>query len=157
MNTAKRIAELRMLHGMSQEDLAERLIISRSVVAKWENGTRMPDRRTVEKLSELFGVPPDSICETDKSALREIEACVPDGDAGSLDVQQAIDAFLSGLTEKERNVFLRRYHFFEKPSEIAERYGMTPVNVRVMLHRLRAGLRKALSDSGSRERKEKKQ
>lgn len=155
MNTAKRIAELRMLHGMSQEDLAARLFVSRSLVAKWENGTRRPDGRTVEKLSELFGVPPDSISGTDKSALREIAACVPDGDASTGNVQQIINNFLSGLSEKERNVFLRRYHFFEKPSEIAERYGMTAVNVRVTLHRLRAGLKEALSGKESPERKEK--
>ena len=38
MNTAQRLQQLRKEKGMSQEELAERLWVSRQAVSKWESG-----------------------------------------------------------------------------------------------------------------------
>lgn len=42
--------------GLTQEELAKRLNVSRPMLSKWENGTSVPDLEAVIKLSNLFGV-----------------------------------------------------------------------------------------------------
>ena len=51
---AEKIKALRDLKGWSQEDLAERLGISRSAVGNYEQGTREPDIETLENLADTF-------------------------------------------------------------------------------------------------------
>ena len=54
-----RIAELRRQNGMSQEELADRLGISRQSVSKWESGQSQPEIEKLLQLSELFHVSTD--------------------------------------------------------------------------------------------------
>ncbi len=54
MEVGKKIYQLRKLSGMTQEQLAEKLNISRQTLSKWENGTSMPDVESVVGLSMLF-------------------------------------------------------------------------------------------------------
>ena len=51
---AEKIKALRDLKGWSQEDLAEKLGISRSAVGNYEQGTREPDLETLENLADTF-------------------------------------------------------------------------------------------------------
>ena len=142
MNTGSRISELRRKAGLSQDGLAEKLFVSRSLVQKWENGTRMPDARSLEGLSALFGVPAGEIVERDSCVLDELSTCIPAGaeiDSGQL--PGIIEEFLLSLKDADRIVFVRRYHFFDRPSEIAERFGLGKGQVRVILHRARRKLR----------------
>ena len=59
MVLADKIMELRKRNGWSQEELAERLGVSRQAVSKWEGATSMPDMDKVVKMSEIFGVSTD--------------------------------------------------------------------------------------------------
>ncbi|GAJ28636.1 helix-turn-helix domain-containing protein [Acidomonas methanolica] len=56
---AKKIVSLRKAHGMTQEDLAEKLGLSRSAVAALETGRSSSTRKHVPTLAEIFGVPVD--------------------------------------------------------------------------------------------------
>ena len=60
----------------------------------------------------------------------------------------AVDRFLRTQPERSRNLFLRRYFYFESRSEIAERYGMAVTQVSVTLSRTRKKLRKYLIEEG---------
>lgn len=53
---SKNIKRLRMLQNMSQEELAQKLFVSRQAVSSWENGRTQPDLEMIQKLAELFGV-----------------------------------------------------------------------------------------------------
>jgi transcriptional regulator with XRE-family HTH domain len=53
---AKNIAELRLLHNMTQMDLAEKLNYSDKAVSKWERGESMPDVTTLVQLAEQFDI-----------------------------------------------------------------------------------------------------
>ncbi len=154
LNTGKRIAALRKEAGLSQEKLAERLAVSRSLIAQWESGAVRPDRRSIEAMAGLFGVSAESVACRDPAAEAELSACVPPGSAISGDmVPGLIEEFVRGLGEKERNIFIRRYHFFEKPSEIAERYGMNKGAVRTRLFRVRKKLRSFLISAEEKQRR----
>ena len=59
MIIAEKIAALRRRSGWSQEELAEKMSISRQSVSKWESGASIPDLDKVLKMSELFGVTTD--------------------------------------------------------------------------------------------------
>ncbi len=57
----KRIAELRHEKGYNQHELADKIDVSRALVAAWESGTRLPDVASWISLAELFGVSCDYI------------------------------------------------------------------------------------------------
>ena len=55
MNVSEKIRTLRKSKGMSQEELAGQVNISRQAVSRWENGTALPDADNIVQLSKLFG------------------------------------------------------------------------------------------------------
>ena len=59
MTLGAKIQALRTDAGMSQEDLAERLMVSRQAVSKWELGKTVPEVKYIVALSELFQVSAD--------------------------------------------------------------------------------------------------
>lgn len=59
MKLSEKIIILRKRNGMSQEDLAARLGISRQSVSKWESGNAMPDIDKIVELSRIFEVSAD--------------------------------------------------------------------------------------------------
>lgn len=59
MNLSEKIVMHRKSAGLSQEELAEKLNLSRQAVSRWESGTAMPDAGNILQLSKLFGVTAD--------------------------------------------------------------------------------------------------
>ena len=56
MNTKDVIYGLRSKHGLSQDELAEKLFVTRQAVSRWENGETVPNTETLKHLSALFKV-----------------------------------------------------------------------------------------------------
>lgn len=61
MTLAEKILSLRTERGMSQDDLAEKLEVSRQSVSKWETAQSTPDLDKIIKLADLFGVSVDEL------------------------------------------------------------------------------------------------
>ena len=59
MILADKIANLRKKNGWSQEELAEKMQVSRQAVSKWEGAQTVPDLEKILALSRLFGVTTD--------------------------------------------------------------------------------------------------
>jgi transcriptional regulator with XRE-family HTH domain len=59
MILADKIIELRKKSGWSQEELAEKLDVSRQSISKWESAQSVPDMARILRLSEIFGVSTD--------------------------------------------------------------------------------------------------
>ena len=59
MIIADKIIRLRKKNGWSQEDLAEKMDVSRQAVSKWESAQTVPDLEKILKLGTLFGVTTD--------------------------------------------------------------------------------------------------
>ncbi|MBR5265098.1 MAG: helix-turn-helix transcriptional regulator, partial [Clostridia bacterium] len=55
MTFSEKLLDLRKSRGMSQEELAEKLEVSRQAVSRWEQGSAMPDMINLSKISKLFG------------------------------------------------------------------------------------------------------
>ncbi len=64
----EKIFELRKKGGMSQEELAEKLGVSRQSVSKWESGASTPDLDKIVELSRLFEVSTDYLIKDESSA-----------------------------------------------------------------------------------------
>ena len=56
METKDIILELRTKNGLSQEELAEKVFVTRQAVSRWENGETVPNTDTLKLLSQLFDV-----------------------------------------------------------------------------------------------------
>lgn len=56
MNTKDVIYELRTKKGLSQDELAEKVFVTRQAVSRWENGDTVPNTETLKLLSDLFHV-----------------------------------------------------------------------------------------------------
>ena len=61
MTLAEKILSLRTQRGMSQDDLAEKLEVSRQSVSKWETAQSTPDLDKIIRLADLFGVSVDEL------------------------------------------------------------------------------------------------
>ena len=59
MEFKDKLKKLRKEKGISQQQLSESIFISRSAVAKWENGLGFPSEESLEALSKYFEVPKD--------------------------------------------------------------------------------------------------
>ena len=59
MILADKLIDLRKKNGWSQEDLADKLGVSRQSISKWESAQSVPDMNRILKLSEIFGVSTD--------------------------------------------------------------------------------------------------
>ena len=86
-------------------------------------------------------------------ALEELGEVVSGSDTpeGALDRQAfraALDGFLAGLPERNRNLFLRRYWYLDSVEQLARRFGMSRTQVTTTLHRLRQRLRVHLEQEG---------
>ena len=56
MNEENPIRALRMMKGLSQDELAEKVFVTRQAVSRWENGETTPNTETLKLLSRLFDV-----------------------------------------------------------------------------------------------------
>lgn len=68
MTLGETIIRLRKEQGLSQEELAAALEVSRQSVSKWENDSSVPELEKLVKLSELFGVTLDELVKGERPA-----------------------------------------------------------------------------------------
>ena len=92
LETANRLFELRKNHGLSQEELAEKLGVSRQAVSKWERGEASPDTDNLIALAKLYGLSLDELIfgERKESAQSEEppEESSTEDDAIYIDVEK---------------------------------------------------------------------
>ena len=84
-------------------------------------------------------------------SLSELENALPDSSLPSMEEEQLgkrISAFLRTEKPDARNVFIRKYWFFDTVSAIADRYSFSKSKVKSMLHHTRKRLRDYLNKEG---------
>lgn len=71
VETANRLYELRKQHNLSQEELAEKLGVSRQAVSKWERSEASPDTDNLIALAKIYELSLDELIYGEKSEKRE--------------------------------------------------------------------------------------
>ncbi len=84
---------------------------------------------------------------------KELAECLPGGDRPEERLEaealrQSINAFLAGCSREQRELFVRRYWFFDSIQEISRRCGLSQSKVKTTLFRLREKLRERLETEG---------
>ena len=91
MEFSEKLTALRRREGISQEQLADRLGVTRQSVSKWESGTAMPELVKLISLSDMFGVSVDYLV---KDRMEEAEPVPADGglsDQQAARLEQKVD------------------------------------------------------------------
>lgn len=109
MILSEKITNLRKQNGWSQEDLAEKLSISRQSVSKWESAASIPDLDKIIKMSEIFGVSTDYLL---KDELEEITWSESPDPVGKKELTHSISA-------EEANAYLNTVQKHSKPIALA--------------------------------------
>lgn len=135
METKDIIRKLRTKDGLSQDDLAEKVYVTRQAVSRWENGETIPNTETLKLLSKLFdvsintllGSPRKLICQCcgmpldDSSISKEIDGtfneeyckwCYTDGKFVYTSLEELTD-FLVGHMSNENWPAEQARAFFE--------------------------------------------
>ena len=82
MKLSEKIVRLRKINGWSQEDLAEKINVSRQAVSRWEGDIAQPDVMNILLLSKVFGVTTDYLLNDEyesDSDLPKIKELKSDG------------------------------------------------------------------------------
>ncbi|MGM9567994.1 MAG: zinc ribbon domain-containing protein [Clostridia bacterium] len=126
METKEVLLKFRTEKGWSQEDLAEKLYVTRQAVSRWETGETVPNTETLKELSKLFdvsintllGSPRRLICQCcgmpldDSTLSRETDGtfneeyckwCYTEGEFTYTDLEELIDFLVSHMSGEERS------------------------------------------------------
>lgn len=106
MEFNKKLQQLRKQKGLTQEELAETLYVSRTAVSKWESGRGYPNIDSLKRIAILFSVTVDALLSSeelltiaeDDSRQREKHLC--DLVFGLLDIFTALFLFLPFFAQK---------------------------------------------------------
>lgn len=135
METKDIILELRTKNGLTQDELAEKIYVTRQAVSRWEKGETIPNTETLKMLSKLFNVsintllgsPRKLICQCcgmpldDSSTSKETDGtyneeyckwCYTDGKYVYKNIEELID-FLVGHLSNEKWPPQQARAFFE--------------------------------------------
>ncbi len=136
MSTKNIFYELRTQHGLSQDELAKKVFVTRQAVSRWETGETVPNTDTLKLLSELFdvsintllGVPQTRICQCCGMPLEDgivsrnkdgtpnedyCKWCYADGTYTYSDMDTLIDVCVrhmagDGFTEEQARAYMRQ-------------------------------------------------
>ncbi len=89
-----RLKLMRSRMGLTQEDVAEKVGVSRQAVAKWEKGETLPDIESCIKLADLFEVPVDMLVrglkEEKAAEKKQLFGCVKVNDKGQITLPASV-------------------------------------------------------------------
>ncbi len=78
MILAEKILALRKSNGWSQEELAEKIHVSRQSISKWESAAAIPDINRILELAKLFEVTTDYLLKDDIEKTEYSDECETD-------------------------------------------------------------------------------
>ncbi|MBE5817245.1 MAG: helix-turn-helix transcriptional regulator [Clostridiales bacterium] len=73
MEIGKKLKEARENAGLTQDQVAEAIMVSRQTVSNWENSKSLPDIISILKFSDLYKISVDELLKSDKNVQKKIE------------------------------------------------------------------------------------
>ena len=112
MEFNEKLQKLRKQRGLTQEELAKSLYVSRTAVSKWEAGRGYPNIESLRAISRFFSVSLDELLSTDEILTfaeengKEKEKRIRDLVFGLLDVSMLMLLFLPLFAERSENAII---------------------------------------------------
>ena len=75
MEIGKKLKDARMKSGFTQENVAEKINVSRQTISNWENEKSYPDIISVIALSDLYSTSLDDLLKGDREMMEHLEEC----------------------------------------------------------------------------------
>ena len=75
MEIGKKLKDARMKSGFTQENVAEKINVSRQTISNWENEKSYPDIISVIALSDLYSTSLDDLLKGDSEMMEHLEEC----------------------------------------------------------------------------------
>lgn len=73
MEIGKKLKNARIKSNLTQEEVAEKVLVSRQTISNWENEKSYPDIISVIKLSDLYSMSLDDLLKGDKKMIEHLE------------------------------------------------------------------------------------
>lgn len=93
MKLCEKLYALRKKSGLNQEELAERLSVSRQAISKWENGESLPEITKLKMIADIFSVTTDFLLDDTKDEFIRAEYC------GSTEKKNTVDRIFDKAEE----------------------------------------------------------
>ncbi len=146
MTLAEKITLLRKQKGWSQEELADRMDISRQSVSKWESGQSVPDLDKIIKISNIFAVSTDYLLKEDTEEDSDFaggdeggNADISEEPARSVSMEEAT-AFMDKTAETAKRMALAIASYVISPICLIVLGGMSEYKVVSVTENMAGGL-----------------
>jgi len=108
MEIGNQIKKYRSELGLSQEELADKIFVTRQTISNWENEKNYPDIKSLVMLSSLFGISLDSLVKGD---LEEMKKQIKESDVREFHRQGTIMAIFMVLMMLSPIPLVRLFHW----------------------------------------------
>ncbi len=99
------LVELRKIHELSQEELADKIGVSRQTLSKYETGESLPDIEKCKLLADVFGVSIDDLLNYDSNSNESMGLAVPPKGKHIFGIVKVGDKGQIVLPAKARKIF----------------------------------------------------
>lgn len=99
------LVELRKIHGLSQEELADKIGVSRQTLSKYETGESLPDIEKCKLIADVFGVSIDNLLNYDSMSKESMGLGVPPKGKHIFGIVKVGDKGQIVLPAKARKIF----------------------------------------------------
>lgn len=106
MTLAEKITSQHKRAGLSQEDPAAKVMVSRQAVSKWESGRSVPDLDRIVTLSEVFGATTDYLLKDERLGTTTFDEASGAEEGNQFDRAVAPDALTHAVSLREAEDFL---------------------------------------------------
>ena len=111
METREVLADLRKNQGLTQDEMAAKLYVTRQAVSRWENGETTPNTETLKLISRefdvsintLLGQPQEIICQSCAMPLREFDDLGAEADGGA-NAEYCVHCYQKGSFTHNRTI-----------------------------------------------------
>ena len=99
------LVELRKIHDLSQEELADKIGVSRQTLSKYETGESLPDIEKCKLIADVFGVSIDDLLNYDSQSNESMGLAVPPNGKHIFGIVKVGDKGQIVLPAKARKIF----------------------------------------------------
>ena len=122
MNIGDKLYELRRNKNLTQDDVAEKLNVSRQTISKWETNLSTPDFDKIAPLCELYGITPNELLMEKNSTGNSYSTDTPKEKEGDTWEEAKDHLFTRGKDDENDYENMTRAQIKRKSAEVVHQY-----------------------------------